>query len=167
MQLQTLCCIVQLFTFSLHFLHTLTSDTILQHILHSAKRFQHIAAQSSKPLPGLTALLRSQLCYDKRQQDATEQISEQCYHKEQDVHFRKLYQQYAGCDNCNQHRRNRMCIKHLQCFNITGDQINQISLILPLQPRRSKAAQNGEYPIPQNGKQLKCNIVVAGLFPIM
>ena len=66
-------------------------------------------------------------------------------------------------DRC---RRDRMCIKDFQKFNIRCDHGDQVSFILSFQFRRSQSAQCLKYLVTDQRQQFKGNKVIAGLLCI-
>ena len=70
-------------------------------------------------------------------------------------------------DNRNADRTDGMGIEDLQQFDIGRQDRDQISLILPVQLRRSQSPKCAKYPIPYQCQQTECNIMVPVLLCIM
>ena len=76
------------------------------------------------------------------------------------------HHQNAAEQDRNADGGNGMGIEHFQKLNVGGDDGNQVPLVLPFQLGRAQSAQSAKYPVPNQGQQLKGNVVVAGLLRI-
>ena len=68
---------------------------------------------------------------------------------------------YDGVYKPDGNRRNRMGVEYLKEFNIRGDQIDKIALILCLKFCRAEFPQSGKDLMPEQGEKAERNIMVA------
>ena len=144
-----------------------TALPVLQKLPESPQVLQHPAVERRKGRAVLYARIPSPRRIPERQGGAHREIAE----KRRKYAVKMQISEHPQQNQTDQHRdgdgRDGVGIENLQQLNVAGDHRNQLPLVPPGKLRRAQRPELRENPMPDHRKQLKRNIMVALLLPVM
>ena len=150
-----------------HLFPSLFALPVLDRLIQSPQRVQDKAVQISKTVAEFHPLVRAPASKIQRDHRADHHISRQRKDSRRCGELSDEQDHHKGGQHCNGNRRDGVGIKHFQKLNIRSYDRDQISFVAPFQLRRTQFSKRGEHFMPDDRQKLKCNKMIAVLFPIM